>query len=466
MGGKLYDENYAYYLKTGHDWGGNCYGMSSTAGLFFQNNSISASSFKSGASLISDLEVTSRNNSWNLTVGEFIEAMQISWSAADVSNAYRRNLNNLSSICAAVTAFQNSGTNPVVICVYPPKDSGHAVVGYRLDTSAKRLYVYDPNHPKDANRYITLTGNASSGFSGWSYDMGGYGTWTSANGGRITCIPYETFYKVWNNRGTPQVGVGNTPMSLLILDVDDAAILDSRNQVVASFENGVFTTTREDVYSVAPMGVPADGDSTFTTVSAVWLPTSLLYTVQNNETATDEYTATLINNEQAVSITTTAASVALSVDDTTSTTFAGIDEPGCAYSITLSAEDMVQDVELQGVSTDEIVSVKREGENLLYAGIDAGSNMPGAGAGQQTNAQGQLVARVFQDVSSGRYYTVPVTWAVEEGVTDGKTSFTFSPHETCTLAHILTFLWRTDHCQPLFRRKHDKLLRQGRDLGL
>ena len=151
--------------------------------------------------------------------------MQISWFSSAVSSAYRANYNNLSTICSAVREFQSTGTNPVVVCIYPPVSYGHAVVGYRMDDTNGRLYVYDPNHPRDANRYITLTKNTNGSYSGWSYDMeGDYGLWGSYNGGYITCIPYDVYYSVWNNRGTPQVGAESTPMSLLILDVDDAAI--------------------------------------------------------------------------------------------------------------------------------------------------------------------------------------------------------------------------------------------------
>ena len=48
----------------------------------------------------------------------------------------------------------------------------------------------------------------------------------------------------------------------------------------------------------------------------------------------------------------------------------------------------------------------------------------------------------FTDVAQSAYYAQPVAWAVEQGITAGKTDTTFAPNETCTTAHILTFLWR------------------------
>lgn len=49
----------------------------------------------------------------------------------------------------------------------------------------------------------------------------------------------------------------------------------------------------------------------------------------------------------------------------------------------------------------------------------------------------------FTDVSANAYYAKPVAWAVEQGITKGTTSTTFSPGDSCTIAQILTFLWRS-----------------------
>ncbi|MBQ9349194.1 MAG: InlB B-repeat-containing protein, partial [Oscillibacter sp.] len=48
----------------------------------------------------------------------------------------------------------------------------------------------------------------------------------------------------------------------------------------------------------------------------------------------------------------------------------------------------------------------------------------------------------FVDVSPYNYFYDAVSWAVENHVTKGTTNTTFSPHATCTKAHIITFLWR------------------------
>ena len=48
----------------------------------------------------------------------------------------------------------------------------------------------------------------------------------------------------------------------------------------------------------------------------------------------------------------------------------------------------------------------------------------------------------FMDVPADAYYAVPVAWAVDKKITSGTSLNTVSPANTCTRAHILTFLWR------------------------
>ncbi len=48
----------------------------------------------------------------------------------------------------------------------------------------------------------------------------------------------------------------------------------------------------------------------------------------------------------------------------------------------------------------------------------------------------------FNDVPSDKYYAKAVAWAVENGIAVGTTAATFSPDDTCTRAHGVTFLYR------------------------
>jgi hypothetical protein len=49
----------------------------------------------------------------------------------------------------------------------------------------------------------------------------------------------------------------------------------------------------------------------------------------------------------------------------------------------------------------------------------------------------------FTDVNAADYFYKPVLWAVEQGIASGTGADAFSPDDSCTNAHIITFLWRT-----------------------
>jgi hypothetical protein len=48
----------------------------------------------------------------------------------------------------------------------------------------------------------------------------------------------------------------------------------------------------------------------------------------------------------------------------------------------------------------------------------------------------------FTDVGSGKFYTDAVAWAVEQKISDGTSSTTFSPTKICTRAEVVTLLYR------------------------
>ena len=51
-------------------------------------------------------------------------------------------------------------------------------------------------------------------------------------------------------------------------------------------------------------------------------------------------------------------------------------------------------------------------------------------------------ASSFTDVAASAYYASAVNWAVENNVTNGTSTATFSPNADCTRAQIVTFLYR------------------------
>lgn len=51
-------------------------------------------------------------------------------------------------------------------------------------------------------------------------------------------------------------------------------------------------------------------------------------------------------------------------------------------------------------------------------------------------------APAFTDVAAASPFAPAISWAVEKGITKGKTDTIFAPGEPCTRAQIVTFLWR------------------------
>ena len=57
---------------------------------------------------------------------------------------------------------------------------------------------------------------------------------------------------------------------------------------------------------------------------------------------------------------------------------------------------------------------------------------------------GEAVVNPFTDVAETSAYYEGIMWAVQKGITTGRTETTFVPGENCTEANILTFLWRAE----------------------
>ena len=52
----------------------------------------------------------------------------------------------------------------------------------------------------------------------------------------------------------------------------------------------------------------------------------------------------------------------------------------------------------------------------------------------------------FKDVPADAYYTKAVLWAVENGITNGKSKTKFGVGDPCTRGQVVTFLWRAKGC--------------------
>ena len=80
------------------------------------------------------------------------------------------------------------------------------------------------------------------------------------------------------------------------------------------------------------------------------------------------------------------------------------------------------------------------GDNLVFYYTYA--DLSAYAVKEEQPAPAAPAAPSFSDVPSTAYFYEPVKWAVANGITNGTTDTTFAPNNTCTNAHILTFMWR------------------------
>ena len=75
----------------------------------------------------------------------------------------------------------------------------------------------------------------------------------------------------------------------------------------------------------------------------------------------------------------------------------------------------------------------------------AEAEKPAGDEKEETPAETETpAAPKFTDVPATSPFAKAIDWAVAEGITTGKTETTFGPSDTCTVSHILTFLWRAN----------------------
>ena len=296
------------YEKFG-EWGGNCYGMVSTAALLYQHgNGISPSDFNSRVSVPGGLSVTERSKAISLTLTQFIEALHVTQLSEELNEVKANNWDDLNGLCAAVKEARQSGKAPVLVCVWGA-EGGHAIMGYdvvEVSSTESRVLVYDPNYPMDYC-YITLTKSGGS-YTGWSYPISYDLIWGSEKGGAMSFIPYSDYYQGWQNRK----GAVVTADMLFMTVSDDAMVYDDYGSLVAEIRDGDVTVYQQDAYPMRNTGILLDGSGFPSTETTIWLP-GHGYSVRH--TGYGEFTVELTEQEQTVSVTTDAGAVSLNVAD-------------------------------------------------------------------------------------------------------------------------------------------------------
>lgn len=346
-------------------WGGNCYGVSSTAAMFSQpGNDVLVSDFSDQALWPRELTRLSGHRVWKLTLLEFIEAMQLVQFCQPVARESQNSRQSpalLDEICRAVRAYERTGENPIILGVFG-NHGGHEIFPLRLeevDASSSRLYIYDPNYPLQ-ERCMTLTKDVAGHYTNWRFPMSQSITYSGGQD-NIDYNTYQTCHDAWNRRGAPDGGTAAFGLCRGVVVLDDAGA-----EVLRVTEREVLAY-RDDVVVTRPRGGQAavTGDS-----ALVWLRPGA-YTVRREDRETETMSLQLADTEQFVAVSTDASEVTFHVSDALRAELAEIAQPDCRYTIRLysTLPDTCRDVLLEGVTGAEGVRAAQIGGELYAAGL-------------------------------------------------------------------------------------------------
>ena len=332
--------------------GGVCYGMSASSIMFNTAGSgITTKNFSSSASHPSALGKYDTYKSSGLYLNELIEGMFVSQTSSQAQRIKSRNMNNIKAMVNSVKTGK-----PVIVEMFYG-GGGHAVVGYKvksISSSVVRLYVYDCNYPSDSSRYITLYKSGSS-YTGWSYPISYYTTWSSS-GGRITFTSEAQYKTIWKNRK------GSSAISKMIVTSDDFEIRGAQGELVASMNNGEFDSNSDDVYMMLTAGDQPDAHLVYMPVGA--------YTITNTSAGFSGLDVTALNVDQSITVSTSANTVMMNVDDANETNTVSFEAPkGDAYEVSLmsalSCAEGMEEVRFAGEGTGSEITLGTEGSSCI-----------------------------------------------------------------------------------------------------
>lgn len=318
------------------------------------------------------LNLNDYNNQLKLDLRSFIEVMQISQKSTLICNETEANKNRLSDLAALVEDIERTGEAVVIsVCRVLPSGSyfGHALTGYalkRLSRYESRLYVYDSYYPGE-ERYITLQTDHNGKPIGWCYKTSLSELSSAEDDCYITFVPYRYYNEVWENRGSEM----EERTGSLVVNASSYSIWDDSGQMIASCQNGVFTSNMDSVY----MATYISGDQDVYSSGEIILPTGN-YTIRNEEKALEWFEVQMIHYNLGAQVRTTSNEVKVAVDDTTNTNFVSIPpQHSEQYDMTLlsSTETDYEQVRLTGKSEGNSVSLSQsEGDIMLTnaAGAD------------------------------------------------------------------------------------------------
>lgn len=351
-----------YFYNNAGLWGGSCYGMASTSGMFnYPDSGLDVKQFNSGVSKVHELKTSDKNSS-NMSIKELIEAMHVSQYDTPIQKAYKSTRNDLENLYEQVYSVKNTGKT-VLIGVFGPQ-GGHALLGYdleKINNTEIYLYVYDCNFPYQ-KRHITLSTDADGKISGWYYYLNDIWHWGSEyKNCKINYVTYDNYYSEWKNRAV------NKNNNILFLNSKSVAIYDSNNKLVATLQDGKLYTDNQDIYIIEQMKINADNTQHNQDTVMINLPSDM-YTVKNTDSnISQEFQASMVGIERGITVATSSDEITFAVNDMSEINSVSVKtDIGDTYDIVLDSTAEIDDeqVEVSGISKGNVVSVSQNQGNL------------------------------------------------------------------------------------------------------
>lgn len=349
-------------------WGGNCYGMSSTATMFNSKTSqTSTFDFNETAFTVSALSVDDSSTKHEVSVREYLEAMQISQQVAIIQKDYIKNKNQLEAMCGNLVASKDSDQLPIVALFGP--EGGHAVVGYDLQKvgeTESRLFVYDCNFP-DAERYIRLTTNAEGQYVGWGYNLNDRYDWGShTEGCWISYIPYKDFEYCWLHRGDGKA-LSQDEVNILTTNSHNFEVHNVLGEAVCRVINGEMTSYNPDIFEMITAETISSDVRTKDEFSIV-LPKNM-YTIVNLDNTIPEFELSMVNMELGATATTTSEAITFGVDDEYNLNIVSVQtKENDTFALTLlsSMDNGYSNISLEGIGDGQEIMISEDEGKLTY----------------------------------------------------------------------------------------------------
>lgn len=212
----------------------------------------------------------------------------------------------------------------------------------------------------------------------------------------------------------------------------------SLQDAVDAVENGQTITVTKDTESAS-----VSGDKSFTIEKGTDVPDVTLTAASGYNLTNDgkgNYTVSPRHSSSGSGSSTTTYTVTVgSISNGTVTSSHKSAASGATVTLTVKPADgyAVEAVTAKDAKGNAVKVTEKDGK---YTFAMPASNVTVSASFVKKGEQ--PAAKLFDDVAQGAYYYNAVKWAVDKGVTNGKTSNLFGSDDTCTRAQIVTFLWR------------------------